>query len=188
MKTFFALIDKLNTYPDEQAQISKEIWQTYGCQKAVLALDMSGFSSTVRREGIIGYLAKIRQMQCLTEPLVLQHQGEVVKYEADNLLAVFDDCQMALEAALAISKVCLETGVSIGLDYGQILHIEHKDCYGDTVNIAFKLGEDIAQKNEILISDNFKQQLQHNKDFELLKQDISISGLSFVAYRVTAKS
>lgn len=187
MKTFFNLIDKLNACPNEQVQISQEIWQTYGSQKAVLALDMSGFSSTVRREGIIGYLAKIRKMQCLTEPLVIQYQGEIVKYEADNLLAVFDDCQMALEAALAIRNICLDTGVSIGLDYGQILYIAQKDCYGDTVNIAFKLGEDIAQSNEILITENLKNHLHHNNNFQLVRQDISVSGLTFVAYQVIAQ-
>ena len=64
----------------------------------------------------------------------------------------FDDCQMALDAAMAINQACFDTGVSIGLDYGQILVIKEQDCYGDTVNVAFKLGEDIAQKNEILIT------------------------------------
>lgn len=85
MNTFFALIDQFNNNPHQAEQIKAEIWQHYGCNKAVLALDMSGFSSTVRREGIISYLAKIRQMQLLTQPLITQHQGDIIKYEADNL-------------------------------------------------------------------------------------------------------
>ncbi len=86
MKTFFSLIDQLNNTSDHSDDIKAEIWRNYGSYKAVLALDMSGFSSTVRREGIISYLAQIRKMQLLTQPLITQHQGEVVKYEADNLL------------------------------------------------------------------------------------------------------
>ena len=96
-ENFFSLIDQLNNTSDHSDDIKAEIWRNYGAYKAVLALDMSGFSSTVRREGIISYLAQIRKMQLLTQPLITQHQGEVVKYEADNLLALFDDCQMALD-------------------------------------------------------------------------------------------
>jgi class 3 adenylate cyclase len=187
MKMFFTLIDQLNDSPNHSEEIKAEIWRTYGAYKAILALDMSGFSSTVRREGIISYLAKIRKMQLLTQPLITQHQGEVIKYEADNLLAVFDDCQMALDAAMAINKACFDTGVSIGLDYGRILVIKEQDCYGDTVNMAFKLGEDIAQKNEILITANIKQRLSNSNNVELIEQHISISGLTFVAYQVNVK-
>ena len=186
MKTFFSLIDQLNETSNNSEDIKAEIWRKYGANKAVLALDMSGFSPTVRREGIISYLAKIRKMQLLTQPLITQHQGEIIKYEADNLLAIFDDCHMALNAALAINKACFDTGVSIGLDYGQILVIKEQDCYGDSVNVAFKLGEDIAQKNEILITANIKQRLSDTVGVELIEQHISISGLAFLAYQVNA--
>ena len=185
MKTFFSLIDQLNNTPDHSDDIKAEIWRNYGAYKAVLALDMSDFSSTVRRDGIISYLAQIRKTQLLTQPLITQHQGEVVKYEADNLLAIFDDCQMALDAAIAINKACVDTGVSIGLDYGQILVIKEQDCYGDTVNVAFKLGEDIAQKNEILITTNIRQRLSRTVGVDLIEQHISISGLSFLTYQVS---
>lgn len=101
-------------------------------------------------------------------------------------IAVFDDCQMALNAAIAINKACFDTGVSIGLDYGQILVIKEQDCYGNTVNVAFKLGEDIAQKNEILITNTIKQHLSNTIGIELIEQHISVSGLNFVAYQVNA--
>ena len=186
MKDFFALIDQLIANPQQKSHIQAQIWQKYGYKKAVLALDMSGFSLTVRREGIIAYLAKIRIMQHITQPLVTHYQGEIIKYEADNLLAVFDDCQLALEAAIAIRDHCLnqQLPVSIGLDYGRILLIPEQDCYGDTVNIAHKLGEDVAQANEILISDAIKQQLQPSATLQFNTQYISISGVEFLAYQV----
>jgi len=187
MHTFFALIDRLNAHPELKEQLEAQIWQNYGFNKAVLALDMSGFSLTVRRQGIIAYLAKIRKMQHCTQPLITQYQGELVKYSADNLMAIFDDCQQALLAAIAISQQCQQqdTPVSIGLDFGRILLIPQQDCYGDAVNIAYKLGEDIADKNEVLISETFYQQLQKPNIVELEAQDIHISGLAFKAY--TAK-
>jgi class 3 adenylate cyclase len=186
MQTFFGLIDRLNAHPEQKDELETQIWQQYGFDKAVLALDMSGFSLTVRRQGIIAYLAKIRKMQHCTQPLILQHNGELVKYSADNLMATFDDCQQALLAAIDIRQQCQQQDapVSIGLDFGRILTIPQQDCYGDAVNIAYKLGEDLAEKNEILVSDNFYQQITPHTTVQFESHQFHISGLEFKAYSV----
>lgn len=186
MQNFFGLIDRLNAHPEQKDELETQIWQQYGFDKAVLALDMSGFSLTVRRQGIIAYLAKIRKMQHCTQPLISQHNGELVKYSADNLMATFDDCQQALLAAIDIRQQCQQqdTPVSIGLDFGRILTIPQQDCYGDAVNIAYKLGEDLAEKNEILVSDNFYQQITPHTTVQFESHQFHISGLEFKAYSV----
>lgn len=186
MNTFFSLIDQLNLNPAEKNTFEAEIWQNYGHDKVILALDMSGFSLTVRRDGIIAYLAKIRKMQQLAIPLVINHQGEVVKCVADNLMAVFDDANCAVHAAIAINLASQDIGqsVSIGLDYGRILLIHNQDCYGDAVNKAYKLGEDIARANEILITEQIKERLPAITPYRLIAEHISISGLEFTAYKV----
>lgn len=187
MSPLFALIDELNAHPVHKVELEAEIWKQFGCHKTVLALDMSGFSLTVRREGIICYLAKIRKMQQHNIPLVSQFHGELVKCEADNLMAVFDDANHALQAAIAMSTGCKHMGqtVSIGLDYGHILLIKNKDCFGDAVNKAYKLGEDIARANEILLTDSVKTLLMPARDYSLQAQHISVSGLEFEAWQVT---
>lgn len=187
MDDFFSLIDALNnSQPKDKAALETELWQKYGYQKAVLALDMSGFSLTVRRDGIVAYLAKIRQMQQLTMPLIAQFHGELVKCVADNIMVVFADCQQAINASIAMSRACKNIGqsVSIGLDYGHILLIKHEDCYGDAVNKAYKLGEDIARADEILITKEIKDQLPVNHGYTLTTEHISVSGLVFLAYKV----
>ncbi len=186
MNIFFSLIDQLNDQPEQKAALEASLWQQYGAQKAILALDMSGFSLMVRRDGIVAYLAKIRRMQQLTLPLVAQYQGELVKCVADNIMAVFDDCQQAINAALAMSRACHNIGqsVSIGLDYGRILLINNEDCYGDAVNRAYKLGEDIARANEILITKEIKDMLPAYHHYTLTTEHISVSGLEFLAYKV----
>src|SRR4051794_15560817 len=92
MKAFFALIDRLLTAAAEsRSDIERFIWESYEREMAVLALDMSAFSLSVRRNGVISHLCHIRRMQLLTEPIVRENGGQVLKYEADNLLAVFDE-------------------------------------------------------------------------------------------------
>ena len=92
MKTFASLLDALIAAPpDRRDAIEELILSTFQRKRAVLALDMSGFTLAVRRDGILAYLCQIRRMQKLTRPIVLAFGGEVVKNEADNLLAVFED-------------------------------------------------------------------------------------------------
>src|SRR6476620_8769543 len=98
MNTFAALLDALNAAtPERRPAIEQLINDTFQCRKAVLALDMSGFTLTVRRDGILSYLCQIRRMQKLTLPIMLSHEGEIVKYDADNLMAVFANAEHAVE-------------------------------------------------------------------------------------------
>ncbi len=157
MQAFYALIDRLERCNAEEKKAHEEmLWATFGLDACVLALDMSGFSRTVHATGIVSYLARIRRMQQLSSPLVLAHGGEVVKYTADNLMAVFSDAGNALQAAKAIRHACISLPepleVSMGLDIGRVVYFAHTDCFGDPVNVAFKLAEDIAGNGEILAS------------------------------------
>jgi adenylate cyclase len=45
---FFALVDRLSTAgADERTRLEAEIWDRFGVEKALLALDMSHFSLSV---------------------------------------------------------------------------------------------------------------------------------------------
>jgi adenylate cyclase len=198
MLSFSALIDRLiAASPDQKAVIEGVICDTFMRSKAVLSLDMSGFTSHVRRGGILPYLCQIRRMQRLTMPIVTAHGGELVKYSADNLLAVFDDPNRAVQAALIMIQAAAAANAevdqvggrpglafSIGIDFGEFLLIEGADCFGDPVNLACKLGEDTAQPNEVLITRAVRDRLV--SDFRLRLQEISLSvfGVEIEAYRV----
>ena len=130
-------------------------------------------------------------MQLMTQPIVRQYGGDLVKYEADNLLAVFESVDEAVSAAIAMKRAAeiedvekdRKISFSIGLDTGKIILLEEVDCFGDAVNLAHKLGEDLASPGEILITAKAYQQLsESNKQlFEGLQ--FKISGISLEAYR-----
>ena len=194
MNTFSALIDTLlAASPVRRSAIEQVIRETFERPKAVLALDMSGFSLSVRREGILPYLCQIRRMQKLTLPIVLSFGGELVKFEADNLLAVFEDAAQATEAALAMMDAAAVESIaqepplafSIGIDYGDILLLDRVDCFGDAVNLAHKLGEDTALPGEVLITAEVIKFLEGKSQFRLHQMDLAISGLELVVYRIT---
>ena len=194
MQTFFSLIDQMNTAPAaECAAVEELIWKTYGVEKSILALDMSHFSLAVRRSGILSYLGLIRKMQLLTSPIVQECRGEVIKFVADNLMAVFDQASDAVAAAVRINQRLQANPISIGsdslcvaigIDHGRFVLIPRKDCYGDPVNIAYKLGEDLARPGEVLITAAAREKLGPAFAYPLDEQQVSASGLSFIAYSV----
>ena len=191
---FFALVDRLNDVAAcDRGAIEEEIWSEFGVERAVLALDMSHFSLSVRRSGIIGYLGLIRRMQVVTRPIVGANQGSLVEFHADNLMAVFPDVHQAVVSAIEMNralgaephpdgKPLIEVG--IGIDYGRFLFVEGGRCFGDTVNTAFKLGEDLAQAGEILLTANARARLAPDFPHPLAEQKFSISGLELLAYNL----
>jgi adenylate cyclase len=189
MQALFALIDQLNACSGAQrAQAEALVWSRFGVEKAILALDMSEFSLTVRRDGILPYLGSIRRMHVVTAPIVRENAGEVVKYVADNLMAVFDGAGAAVRAAVAINRALAGAHpglrVSIGIDYGRFLMVPETDCFGDPVNVAYKLGEDVARPGEILITAAARERLGADFPHALREQAVSFSGLQIAAYGV----
>ena len=156
------LLAERNQYPERADEIDAKIRSRFERELAILVLDMVGFSSLSRKLGIISYLAMIAEMYTAARPAVLENGGEVIKYEADNIFAVFDSADEALEAALDIFRgFAVINGVvpddrdihgSIGIGYGPTLVIDDEDIFGCEVNLASKLGEDIAKASEILLT------------------------------------
>ena len=141
--------------------IDAQIWATFGTLGAPLVLDMAGFSQTVKRRGVVPFLAMVQRMQALSRPHVEAHGGKVIKFEADNLFACFVDVPQAFAAAQRILEACAGESValpedritvSIGIDYGQLLEVPGVDYFGECVNTASKLGEDLAGAGEILLT------------------------------------
>lgn len=156
------LLSERNQLPERQADIDRELRDALERTVAILVLDMSGFSRLTVQYGIIHYLAMIHQMEEAARPAVIGNGGVVIKQEADNLYAIFDNPRQALNAALDIfrafdavnSVVPPERDIfgSIGIGYGKALVIDDEDMFGSEVNIACKLGEDLASKSEILLT------------------------------------
>jgi class 3 adenylate cyclase len=194
MEELMGSIDAYNAAPREKlAAMERDIWTRYGREGTALILDMSGFSLTVRRHGLVFYMAKIRRMHQITRPIVEAGGGEVVKYEADNMYARFDRPSQAIDAAVKImDAVSADTPegdprrirVSIGIAHGRMLFLPGRDYFGDCVNVAAKLGEDLAEADEILIE---RSVVEHDASPHLDTAELyeaTISGLGIPVLRI----
>lgn len=180
--------------PDERAKIEKTLWENYGEEQAIFVLDMSGFSRLTRKYGIIHYLSMVRRMQLTTGPIVQSFDGYMIKYDADNCFALFPAPLNAVNAAIAMQHAFrasniltaddLDIHVACGIDYGKILVVGGEDCFGDAVNRASKLGEDVAEAGDILVTREAMQMVPPEAGIKSRQIDISISGINIPAYVV----
>lgn len=191
--------DKLLLFSKETSEagrheIEAELWRDYGAERVVFVLDMAGFSLLTRKYGIIHYLSMVRRMQLTAEPIVETYGGTLVKFEADNCFATFPDTLSAIHAAIAMQLAFnasnlltsddFDVHISCGIDQGKILLVGNEDCFGDAVNRACKLGEDVAASGEILVTRDAVKSITSELDFQLREVNVSVSGLSIPAYAV----
>ena len=179
---------------EERRNIEEKLWADYGGEYAVFILDMSGFSLLTRKYGIVHYLSMVRRMQLTTEPIVKSYGGKMIKYEADNCFAVFPDPLAAINAAIAMQHAFtasnlltsddLDIHISCGIDYGKLLIIGHEDCFGDPVNRASKIGEDLATSGEILVTHEAMQMIPVEAGIKSRAINVSISGITIPAFAV----
>ncbi len=179
---------------DGRQKMEEHIWKQYGTEQAAFVLDMSGFSLLTRKHGIVHYLSMVRRMQMIAEPIIKTHHGKIIKFEADNCYAVFPDTlpainvavalQLAFEASNLITPDELDVHIACGIDYGKILIIGEEDFFGDTVNRACKLGEDVAAAGEILVTRDALQRIPPEADIKSHAVNISISGIDIPAYSI----
>jgi adenylate cyclase len=187
------LLNDMISFPERRAEIARNIEDTFGQRKAVLTLDMSGFSRTTQQSGIIPFLLMIHQMQLICRPCIQEHSGTVIKGEADNLFCLFDTVADAVKAGQEIitrlNSVNMilpadrQLYVAIGIGYGNILNIGNEDIFGDEMNLACKLGEDIAEKGEILLTTAARAEL-NGSNIATREGSISISGIALNYYYV----
>lgn len=180
---------------DARAAVEAELWAAFGVEGAVVVLDMAGFSLLTLRHGIVHYLAMVQRMQRIVRPVVERHLGSVVKFEADNCFARFPEVEPAIAAAVEIHRAFTHLNalrdarsditVSTGIDFGQFLLVDGgRDYFGSPVNLASKLGEDVARPGEILVSAEAVKRVGDLPDLGREPVLATVSGLDIAAVRI----
>jgi len=159
---FTRCLMQYNEYPERRAEIVARIERHFQRIRGIMVIDSSDFTRTVHQIGIIPFLANLERIARLIIPCIERHGGKLLKREADNLFAVFPGATSALEAAIESCRhveiankplpASSEIHISIGLGYGKVLVIGEEDIFGDEMNLTCKLGEDLAERDEILLT------------------------------------
>lgn len=149
--------------PAEQEIARTRIWDQFGTEGAVFISDMASFSSTSRKIGVCHFLKLIHRARQTIAPIIADNNGILLKCDADNCYAFFDSTDDAIQTSFDVNAALFESNerypiaeqiyLSVGIDFGRVLLIENEDFFGDPVNTASKLGEDLAIKAETLVTE-----------------------------------
>jgi class 3 adenylate cyclase len=147
----------------------QHIWERFGAEGAVFISDMASFSSTSRKVGVCHFLKLIHRARQIIAPVIAKNDGLLLKCDADNCYAFFESTDDAIRASFEINEELFQHNdefsmteqiyLSVGIDYGRVLLVGDVDFFGDPVNTASKLGEDLAVKAETLVT---KRALEHS--------------------------
>jgi class 3 adenylate cyclase len=190
---FGKLLRDYNELPDERQRIIAEIERHFCRTIAILVVDTCGFSRRTRANGIVHFLAHQERLERIIEPTFERYGGRLLRAEADNFFAVLPDTPAAVRCALeilddvAVANEALPTAdesqVSIGIGHGSVLDAGDRYLYGDEMNQAFKLGEDLACENEVLLTAAAHAALG-DAPWRFEERRFSVAGITLVAHRL----
>ena len=130
-------------------------------KRAIVFTDTADFTVRTARDGILHFLLVLDAVASLAEKVVKRTGGEMVKVEGDSLLLRYDDANAAVRSVLFLDEAIQaynrgrpeneQVHFSYGVGYGDILDTDD-DMFGLEVNLASKIGEDLAEPGEALLT------------------------------------
>ncbi|NCF38260.1 MAG: hypothetical protein GWP56_18110, partial [Gammaproteobacteria bacterium] len=159
--------------PEKAEEVRQRIWDKFGTKGAVFISDMASFSSTSRKVGVCHFLKMIHRTRQIVAPVIEANRGVLLKCDADNCYAFFKSADDAIRASFDVNGALFQANdrfdlgeqvnLSVGIDFGRVLLIGDIEFFGDPVNTASKLGEDLATRNEVLVT----HRAIENSNFEI---------------------
>jgi adenylate cyclase len=181
-REFFSFLEKRR--PAEGVAFDSLLDRRCGEDAAILVSDSAGFTRRTHEAGILPALAAVRRAYALVEPLVGKHKGRVLSQKVDNLIALFPDPLRAVRAAVEIRRSTRTQPIRLclGIEWGRVLRLED-DVYGAAVNVASKLGEDLAGQDEILVTAEVARRVRGRVRCSY-SRSTEIGGREFELYKV----
>ncbi len=185
-RRLWRLIEERSRHDADTAAIDRRIFDLFGERWAIMFTDLSGFSRRVAEFGIIHFLQIIHEQRKLLLPIAEDHDGLLIKSEADSFLLLFRRPERALQCAVAMQRACEQVNrrrkpeeqilLCVGIGFGDVLRIGDSDVWGREVNAASKLGEDTAKANEILLSSDARRALAAFPGVSFSDRNESVAG------------
>ncbi|MCC2675605.1 MAG: adenylate/guanylate cyclase protein [Ramlibacter sp.] len=138
-----------------------------GSNTTVMFADLSGSTSVFEALGNDAATQAVRTLTDWVGRTCEEHDGRVIKYMGDGVLALFPGVADAMEAVVLMQRdhakrkeqrgPVHQMQLQVGLACGDVVEVSG-DCFGDAVNVASRLA-DLAGPAEILVTDAVVQQL-----------------------------
>jgi class 3 adenylate cyclase len=141
----------------------------------VMFTDIRGSTAYFEKYGDVAGVMMVHQCTDIIRHQVEKHNGTFVKTIGDAVMATFEDCKDAVEAAIGAHLALRHRNVNrpeqdritirIGLNYGSGI-VKSNDVFGDVVNVASRV-ESVAQPEQIVISQSVNLKVAHLNLFQI---------------------
>jgi len=130
----------------------------------IMFTDMVGSTDLASKHGDYAAQEALRNHDLTVRTALTNFEGKEVKHLGDGIMASFNDCDMALQAAIEIQKRIEGNNnakpefpflLRIGLHIGEPI-VKNNDLFGNAVQLAARICNH-AQGNEICISNDLKE-------------------------------
>src|SRR5688572_16888857 len=146
---------------DKRRVMDAESFPTLFQKRAIVFTDTADFTIRTAQDGILHLLMVFERVAEEAAKVVRRTGGDIVKVEGDSLLIRYDSADEACVGVVALEDAVqrLNQGrpenetmhFSYGIGYGDVLDLD-EDMFGLEVNLASKLGEDLAEPGEALLT------------------------------------
>ncbi len=137
----------------------------------IVFIDLAGSTAAYAAVGNVQVADVISKVTQWIGRVCEAHQGRVVKFLGDGVLAEFPHAHQAVEAVVFLQQnhterlqkwpAPLRMGLKIGMAHGQVVH-RVDDTYGDAVNLAARLS-DMAGDHAIWADETVMAQLRQDR-------------------------
>lgn len=141
--------------------LDEALRQALFATRGIVYTDTADFTLRTARDGILHFMMVFQRVVDRAARTLRPSGGRIVKVEADSLLLDFPGVEEACQGTLALDRLLhdLNAGLprnemlrfSYGIGQGEVLRLE-TDLFGLEVNLASKLGEDVARPGEALLT------------------------------------
>ena len=136
----------------------------------MLQSDLSGFTRLTKKYGILHFMTLIMNCRKIFEDQLRASDGELLKYDGDNIICRFPSSKVAIRCVLEVyrdiaeynkdKEVDFQIRCKIGMAKGKVLVSSHGDIMGDGWEDCCTLSEEMAKIGEILITEEIKNDLK----------------------------
>ncbi|MBI5743470.1 MAG: adenylate/guanylate cyclase domain-containing protein [Elusimicrobia bacterium] len=189
-RKFFELVRGRNRR--NAARVDAAINKACAAELTVVSCDSSGFSRKTHEHGIIEFMDNMVKCHEALEKIVARHGGVTLSNKADNLMLIFHGPAPAVACGIEMHRWLKKRNkglpdykkynICVGIHHGGLLRFTD-DAYGPAVNVAFKLGEDVAAKDELLVTGQVNEMVKGRFRTDYSKH-ITIGGATFDVYKV----
>ncbi len=155
------LRERARARASQRAQLDCAVFAELFRRRAIVFTDTADSTLRTARDGPLHCLMLFERLMPEIEKAVGAFGGEIVKFEGDSFLLRFDSADAACRAVLQIDATLAKGNrgrpdnerlhFSYGIGYGDVLDLEH-DLFGLEVSLASKIGEDLAEPGEALLT------------------------------------